>query len=102
METTGSRALYNPLGKAFGPDLIQALFDAKRFQEIEDRESGPAVKGDFEGSVAGQWVKLSDNGAGVVSYNKKEYTTRPLGFTSVAPGTSVQLTHANGVYYSAW
>lgn len=102
MERIGTVGSISQFGRGFGPDLIQALFDAKRFGEIEERENGPDVKGDFEGSVAGSWVKLGGNGAGIVSYNKKQYTTRPLGFTSIAPGKSVQLTHANGVYYSTW
>jgi hypothetical protein len=91
-----------PVGRSFGPNLIEELFNVKRFGEIKEREEGPDVKGDFEGSVAASWVKLGTNGAGIVSYNKKEYTTRPTGFTSIAPGTSVMLTHANGVYYSNW
>ena len=74
--------------------------EAERFVQLERRESGGYIEGDFDGSVTGYWVKLSPDGAGIVSYNRKEYTTKPIGFTSLPAGTEVELSHANGVYYS--
>lgn len=68
--------------------------------QIERLQKGNVFEGDFEGNVTGYWVKLDQNGAGVVSYNQKNYVTKPIGFTSLPAGTEVELSHANGVYYS--
>jgi hypothetical protein len=86
-------------------EMLEALLEenaAARVVEIERRETGPAIKGDFEGSVTGTWVKLNELGLGVVSYNQKEYITRPLGFMSIAAGQKIFLSYAAGVYYSSW
>lgn len=80
-------------------DLI-GRSNAERVLQLERREKGSVIEGDFEGSVTGYWVKLSDSGAGVVSYNRKQYVTSPIGFTSLPAGTEVELSHANGIYYS--
>ena len=76
--------------------------DSERFSELEKRESGVTIKGDFEGSVTGHWVRLGQNGEGVVLYNNKEYKTKPIGFTSIPKGIEVELSHANGMYYSKY
>lgn len=86
-------------------ELLEQLLEentAARLVEIEKREAGTNVKGDFEGSVTGVWVRLDEYGLGVVAYNQKQYTTRPLGFTSIAAGQPVYLSYAAGVYYSHW
>ena len=80
-------------------ELIQTS-NAERLLQLERAEKGNVIEGDFEGSVTGYWVKLGDNGGGIVSYNKKTYVTKPIGFTSLPAGTEVELSHANGVYYS--
>ena len=83
--------------------LLNSLIDrsnAERMLEMDRRETGGYIEGDFEGSVTGYWVKLDLTGAGIVSYNKKEYVTKPIGFTSLPKGVEVELSHANGVYYS--
>lgn len=83
-------------------DLIQEN-QARRFADLERRNKvakGPT--GDFEGTVTGYWVKIDDNAGGVVEYSGKEYTTKILGWTSIAVGAPVQLTSANGIYYSNW
>ncbi len=82
-------------------DLFQSSV-SNRLLEIQEREKRPMIKGDFEGSVTGIWVALDDSGLGLVSYMDKKYLTRPLGLTSINAGKPVQLTHANGVYYSSW
>lgn len=74
--------------------------NAERLLDLERRDKGSYLEGDFEGSVTGYWVRLDSSGAGVVSYNKKEYVTKPIGFTSLPKGVEVELSHANGVYYS--
>lgn len=73
---------------------------AERLVQLERREKGGYIEGDFDGSVTGHWVKLDSSGAGIVTYNRKEYVTKPIGFTSLPAGTEVELSHANGVYYS--
>jgi hypothetical protein len=73
---------------------------AARVIELERREEGSRPRGDFEGSVTGYWSGLSDSGVGLVEYKGKIFKTRPIGFLSVPKGTEVELTHANGVYYS--
>lgn len=79
---------------------LQQRSNAERILQVERLQKGTVVEGDFEGSVTGYWVKLDQNGAGVVSYNQKNYVTKPIGFTSLPAGTEVELSHANGVYYS--
>ena len=74
--------------------------NAERVLDLERRDKGNYLEGDFEGNVTGYWVRLDSNGAGIVSYNKKEYVTKPIGFTSLPKGVEVELSHANGVYYS--
>ena len=84
-------------------DLLRQVKEtsvANRLVELEFRASDVTIKGDFEGSVTGYWVRLGNRGEGVVSYNSKEYITQPIGFVSAPAGTEVELSYANGVYYS--
>lgn len=83
--------------------LIDDLFKnalAERMTTLDVRER--SLAGDFEGSVAAQWVKIDENGLGVVEYAGKKYKTVRLGDTTLPPGSPVQLTHANGIYFSDW
>jgi len=80
-------------------ELIR-VSSVNRVVDLEFRASDTTIKGDFEGSVTGSWVKLGANGEGVVSYSGKEYVTKPLGFVSVPKGIEVELSYANGIYYS--
>lgn len=73
---------------------------ANRLSDLEFRANDITIAGDFTGSVTGFWVKLGNNGEGVVSYNNKQYITKPIGFVSAPVGTEVELSYANGVYYS--
>lgn len=82
-------------------DLKQVLV-ARRLVELERLESQQLIEGDFEGSVTGRWVRLDSTGAGIVEYNSKLYTTKPIGFTSLPAGTAVEMSFAKGVYYSKW
>ena len=81
-------------------DTLLQRSTAERYLQLERRERGNVIEGDFDGSVTGYWIKLDQNGGGVVSYNKKEYVTKPIGFTSLPAGTEVELSFAKGVYYS--
>jgi hypothetical protein len=58
--------------------------------------------GDFEGTVKGEWVALDSTGLGEVTYKNKIYKTKALGRKSIAKGTTVALTYANGVYFADW
>ena len=81
--------------------LLQ-LSESNRLIDLDTKEQSTGVKGDFTGSVGGTWVRLDENGAGIVKYNDKEYVTRRLGFTSIPAGTAVELSFGNGIYYSKW
>lgn len=83
-------------------DDLKQLSDVYRIADLERLASSELIEGDFSGSVTGKWVKLDQTGAGIVEYNSKQYTTKPIGFTSVSAGTAVEMTYANGVYYSKW
>jgi len=86
-------------------ELIQALRDisyAERLVAVERRDSGRTVEGDFEGSVTGYWVRLDESGAGVVTFNRKEYMTETIGFVSLPKGTVVELSYADGKYFSKY
>jgi len=81
-------------------DELKALSDANRLVELEIRASGVSIPGDFAGNVTGSWVGLGESGEGIVTYNNKRYVTKPLGRASIPAGTEVELSFANGVYYS--
>lgn len=83
-------------------DDLKQYSDVFRVADLERLASSELIEGDFSGSVTGKWVKLDQTGAGIVEYNSKQYTTKPIGFTSVPAGTAVEMTYANGVYYSKW
>jgi len=71
-----------------------------RLVELERREMGVQVTGDFEGNVTGYWIRLDPSGAGIVEYNGKKYTVKTVGFTSASKGTEVELSYAQGIYYA--
>lgn len=81
-------------------EKLKQISEANRLIDLERRASDVTIQGDFVGSVTGIWVKLGDRGEGVVSYNGKEYKTKAIGFVSIPAGTEVELSFANGVYYS--
>lgn len=81
-------------------DRLKAISTANRIADLEFRASDTTIEGDFVGSVPGSWVTLGNSGEGVVKYNNKTYITKPIGFISIPKGTDVELSFANGVYYS--
>lgn len=83
-------------------DSVLTASNVARVSDLDRLERKEIIKGDFEGSVTGNWVELAQNGAGIVAYNGKQYTTKPLGFTSIEAGHAVELSYARGVYYSKW
>jgi len=78
------------------------ISNTNRIVDLNRLASDVLIRGDFEGNVTGHWVKLNKFGAGIVTYNNKEYVTQPIGFTSLPPGVAVEMSYANGVYYSKW
>lgn len=77
-------------------------FGARRILELERREKGFYIEGDFEGTVTGTWKKKSEDGTGTVIFNDKEYDAVPLGFTSIPEGLPVEMSYASGIYYAKW
>ena len=83
-------------------DELKEISTAERITDVERRDRGFIVQGDFEGSVTGYWVKLDESGAGIVTYNNKEYITETIGFVSLPRGTAVELSFADGTYFSKY
>lgn len=83
-------------------DTVLEISLANRVADLDRLDRKSVIQGDFEGSVTGTWERLAENGAGVVKYNGKSYTTKPIGFTSIQAGHEVELSFAKGVYYSKW
>ena len=79
---------------------LKAISSAERMVELEVRDSDVVISGDFVGSVTASWSKLGERGEGIVIYNGKVYITNPLGTASLPTGAAVELSYANGVYYS--
>lgn len=81
---------------------LTVISDAERAFDLERLSKRTLVKGDFEGSVTGHWVILDEEGAGVVEFNSKKYHTETIGFVSLPKGTAVELSFADGTYYSKY
>ena len=81
-------------------NVVLAQQATNRVVDAERRSAQKSIEGDFEGSVAAEWVRFDDDGGGVVTHEGKEYISVILGDKSIKPGTEVELTHANGVYYT--
>ena len=79
---------------------LQNRSTSNRIVALQARAAEVIIQGDFSGSVTGVWVKLGDSGEGIVKYKSKSYATQPIGFTSIPKGTEVELSYANGIYYS--
>jgi len=83
-------------------DELKEISMAERIADVERRDKGYLIEGDFEGSVTGYWVKLDESGAGIVTFNNKQYVTETIGFVSVPRGTAVELSFADGTYFSKY
>ena len=79
---------------------LMEMGQSNRMAMLGGLSFGHAVKGDFEGSVTASWVKLREDGAGMCSYNGKVYATRPLGYVAIRAGQKVEMSFADGIYYS--
>ena len=92
---------YDDMSQVMGLlNTVSAINAEKRGIQLTEYRGKPVVKGDFEGSVTGYWVKMDETGSGVVVYRDKEYVCEPIGFVSLPKGTPVELTFANGIYYA--
>ena len=83
--------------------MMQSLIERSNENRIYDLErlaEGAPVTGDFKGNVTARWVTLGPSGEGKVTYNNKEYSTKPIGFVSVPKGTEVEMSFASGIYYT--
>ena len=83
-------------------ELALEISQQERAFALENRVEGSPIRGDFEGSVSASWIRLDDEGAGVVSYKGKEYRTKMIGFTAIPKGTRVELSYAKGIYFSKY
>lgn len=81
-------------------DQLKDIGINNRISSLQSRAGGEVIKGDFTGSVTGVWERLGNSGEGIVKYRSKSYVTSPIGFTSIPAGTEVELSYANGIYYS--
>lgn len=81
-------------------DSLVQRSTAERIVQLERLDKGVTIEGEFEGSVSGVWIRFAEDGTGIVSYNKKEYATKPIGITSLPYGSIVELSYADGIYYS--
>jgi len=81
-------------------DALKEISIADRIERMEREAREELFLGDFVGSVTGYWLGLNMDGTGLVEYKKKWYTTKPIGFTSLPRGAEVELSYANGTYYS--
>lgn len=81
-------------------ETSQMSHSMRRGDEIVRRSEGAEIRGDFEGSVQAEWVRLDEAGAGVVSYKGREYKVKTIGFTSIPKSSIVELTYARGVYFA--
>ena len=81
---------------------LTSLAMAERVVALQDRAEEVKKKGDFEGSVSGNWKGIDTSGAGLVQYKGKTYKTKRLGFTSLFKNSKVQLSYIDGIYYSSW
>lgn len=81
-------------------ETLMEIHQANRAVDLERLANPTKVEGDFTGSVTGYWLRLDEDGTGVVKYNSKEYKTVILGIASIPAGTPVELSYADGRYYS--
>jgi hypothetical protein len=81
---------------------LEELAQAERLVEVERLAGKFKVSGDFAGCVNGEWQGLTDEGAGIVRYDDKEYKTENIGFVSNACGERVQLCFAQGKYFASY
>jgi hypothetical protein len=81
---------------------LQSMSNAERIIDVERLSEGFEIKGDFEGCVNGEWVRLDNDGAGIVTYKNKQYKTESIGFVSAPKGLRVQLCYAKAKYYSTF
>lgn len=82
--------------------FLMELASANQQVTEEKRLNAESSIADFEGVAQGNWVKLDDDGAGVVEYRGTFYNTVPIGSKSIPSGTKVNLEFRKGYYTSFW
>lgn len=74
----------------------------ERILEIEDRESRDLIKNDWVGTRRGTWVRLTDQGTGIVTVEGKEYVCVIRAARSIRAGTFVDVFSSEGQYIASW
>ena len=89
---------------ATDPKVIQLMQLASANQEVaaEKRRKYETSPGDFEGVVHGNWIKMTENGGGIVEYKAKKYSVVIQAQKSIPEGTRVSLEYRNGYYIASW
>lgn len=97
------RGTESAISIATQPREVLATQIENRYQVMEtQKRQGTVNAGDFDGAVQGKFLKWNTDGAVIVEFNNKQYKTKPLGFTAIPRGSTVELTYVSGIYCSKW
>ena len=81
-------------------DVMRENRQSELRQRNQDLIMGAQMSGDIKSTVIGEWVKLEEDGTGIVSYSDKNYKTVPLKMYSTRGGKKVEMIYDKGVYYT--
>ena len=81
---------------------LMGLAAANQVVAKERRQNMEVSLADFEGVAQGEYLGITEKGAGRVLYKGKEYKTRMQGTTNIPAGTRVSLEFRKGYYVSFW
>lgn len=81
-------------------DVMRENRQSELRQRNQDLIMGAQMSGDIKSTVIGEWVKLEEDGTGIVSYRDKNYKTVPLKMYSTRGGKKVEMIYDKGVYYT--
>lgn len=81
-------------------DVMRENRQSELRQRNQDLIMGAQMSGDIKTTVIGEWVKLEEDGTGIVSYRDKNYKTVPLKMYSTRSGQKVEMIYDKGVYYT--
>ena len=81
---------------------LMELAAANQVVAEEKRRNREVSIADFEGVVQGRWMKLQEDGSGVVEYKSKQYVIIPRGNKSIPAGYKVNLEYSKGYYIATW
>lgn len=81
-------------------DVMRENRQSELRQRNQDLIMGAQMSGDIKSTVIGEWVRLEEDGTGIVSYSDKNYKTVPLKMYSTRGGKKVEMIYDKGVYYT--